>query len=230
MNIIKDYFKDWTFFEKTWLLLSTLIILVLSLYWKDTIIGTIASLTGIWCVVLLAKGKISNYYFGIINCITYAYVAYNYRYYGEVMLNIGYYLPMQFVGFFIWSKNRKNLDRGNVNIKIMTNKQRIFWSIICIVSIFGYGLILKYLNGKLPFVDATSTILSVIAMILMARLYLEQWILWLIVDAVTIIMWFVVMIQGGNDISILIMWIAFLVTGCYGLINWIKLYNNEMNV
>lgn len=230
MNIIKDYFKNWTFFEKTWLLLSTLIILVLSLYWKDTIIGTIASLTGIWCVVLLAKGKISNYYFGIINCITYAYVAYNYRYYGEVMLNIGYYLPMQFVGFFIWSKNRKNLDRGNVNIKIMTNKQRIFWSIICIVSIFGYGLILKYLNGKLPFVDATSTILSVIAMILMARLYLEQWILWLIVDAVTIIMWFVVMIQGGNDISILIMWIAFLVTGCYGLINWIKLYNNEMNV
>ena len=44
------------------------------------------------------------------------------KYYGEVMLNIIYYLPMQFVGFYIWRKNSEN--KKTVKVKVMSNKQR----------------------------------------------------------------------------------------------------------
>jgi nicotinamide mononucleotide transporter len=104
LNWITKYFKDWDLYEKIWLLISTIIIITLSIYWKDSIIGVIASLTGVWCVILIAKGKISNYYFGILNVITYAYVAFHQQYYGEVMLNLIYFLPMQFVGIYLWTK------------------------------------------------------------------------------------------------------------------------------
>lgn len=225
---IKNYFKDWNTYEKIWLGLFTAIIIGLSIFWKDNLIGIIASLTGIWCVVLTAKGKISNYYFGIINVITYAIVAYGWKYYGEVMLNIAYFLPMQFVGIYIWIKNRKQNDKDGVYVKFLNNKQRIFWLILSIIGVVGYGFVLQGLGGSLSFTDSMSTILSIIAMILMAGRYMEQWILWIVVDVVTIVMWFVVMLQGGNDISILLMWIAYLVNAVYGLINWIKMYKNQV--
>ena len=63
---IKDYAKEWSLFEKCWLLTFTPVNVYLFFAWNDTLVGLIASLTGMMCVVLVAKGKISNYYFGIV--------------------------------------------------------------------------------------------------------------------------------------------------------------------
>lgn len=224
MNKVREYFKDWTLWEKLWLGMFTLIIIGLSIYWQDKLMGVICSLTGIWCVVLVAKGRISNYWVGIVNIILYAIISYGYKYYGEVMLNAFYFLPMQFVGAYIWIKNKKSGTKDNVIVKFLTNKQRVLWSIISILGIIGYGLVLKHLGGSLPFIDSMSTVLSIIAMILMAWRFMEQWILWIVVDVVTIILWFAVMVNGGNDISILLMWVAYLINAVYGMSNWIQMY------
>lgn len=223
MNRIKKYFSDWDLYEQIWLFLFTLIIIFLSVYWKDSLVGVFASLTGIWCVVLVAKGKIINYYFGMVNVLAYAYIAYHQHYYGEVMLNIFYFFPMQFVGIYLWKKKTRSTQKNAVKVVYMTHKQRLFWSFITITATLIYGFVLKKLGGNLPFVDASSTVMSVIAMILMVFVFVEQWVLWILVDLVTIIMWWCVMIKGGNDIAVLVMWIAFLVNAVYGLYNWIKL-------
>lgn len=225
MNKINEYFKEWSGFEKTWLLTFTIIIIGLSLYWKDGIIGIAASLTGIWCVVLVAKNRISNYYVGIVNVIAYAYVAYQWQYYGEVMLNIGYFLPMQFVGLFLWKKNMEN--KKEVKVKFMDNSQRALLAIGSFVAIIIYALVLRLLGGNLPLFDSASTVLSVIAMILMAFAFMEQWILWIVVNIVSIILWVVALSQGGTDIAVLLMWCAYLVNSVYGLVNWIRMYHHQ---
>ncbi len=230
-NFVGNYFKDWNTYEKVWLFAFTAIIIGLSIYWKDSWIGVVASLTGIWTVVLVAKGKISNYYFGIVNVLAYAYVAYNWKYYGEVMLNIGYFLPMQFVGLYLWRKNKvSEKKKDDVKIFFLSNRARVVWGLVTVVGVIGYGYVLKGLGGSLPFIDSISTVLSVIAMILMAWMYMEQWILWIVVDIVSIIMWFVVLLSGGNDIAVLLMWTAFLVNAVYGLVNWIKLYKKQLKL
>lgn len=223
MNLIKRYFSDWYPYEKIWLFLFTFIIISLSAYWKDSLIGILASLTGIWCVVLIAKGKIANYYFGIVNVLAYAYVALNQQYYGEVMLNMFYFFPMQFIGIYLWKKKRLSAKKDEVRVVYMTNKQRILWSVITIIATILYGFVLKKLGGNLPFIDSSSTVMSVIAMILMVFVFVEQWVLWILVDIVSIIMWLAVMMNGGNDVAVLVMWIAYLVNAIYGLYNWIKL-------
>jgi len=227
MTVIKNYFSDWDLYEKVWLFLFTIIIIVLSVYWKDSPIGIIASLAGIWNVVLVAKGKITNYYFGIVAVTTYAFVAFTQKYYGEVMLNMLYFFPMQFVGFYLWRKRKASKTQGNVKVVYMTNQQRIIWLMITIIAIISYGFILKKIGGNLPFLDSASTVMSVIAMVLMVFAFVEQWILWIVVDIVSIIMWITVMINGGNDVAVLVMWIAFLVNAIYGLYNWIKLAKNS---
>jgi len=223
MKFVKNYFRDWTLWEKIWLFGFTALIIGLSIYWKDTVMGVTCSITGIWCVVLTAKGRISNYWVGLINVILYAIISYQAKYYGEVMLNALYFLPMQFIGAYIWIKNKKEETFDTVKTKFLTNNQRIFWIAICIISTYFYGVFLKSIGGNLPYIDAMSTTFSIVAMVLMAWRYMEQWILWIIVDVVTVIMWFVVMINGGNDISILLMWIAYLINAVYGAYNWIKM-------
>ncbi len=223
-KFIREYVKDWTLFEKIWLLSFTLINLYLFFIWQDSWIGLTASLTGMICVVLVAKGRISNYYFGIVNILAYAYVAYQSRYFGEVMLNMIYYLPMQFVGIYYWKKHvNKNKTKDDVKVRYMPWKEKGIWASISIIGIFSYGLILMLLKGTLPFVDSASTVLSVIAMILMVRRVKEQWLLWITIDVISIFMWVYVLFTGGNDISVLIMWSAFLVNAVYGYINWKKL-------
>ena len=220
---IKNYFSDWDLYEKAWLFIFTILIIGLSVYWKDKAIGIITSLTGIWCVILIAKGKIANYYFGIINVLGYAYIAFGQHYFGEVMLNMFYFLPMQFIGIYLWRKRRLSKSKDDVKVIYMSNFQRIIWLIITIMATILYGFVLKRLGGNLPFIDSSSTVMSVIAMILMIFAFVEQWILWILVDIVTIIMWYVAMQKGGNDIAVLIMWVAYLINAIYGLINWIKL-------
>lgn len=77
------------------------IITSLSIYWQDTIMGIVSATTGVACVVCTGKGKLSAYIFGLVNCVLYAIISYNANLYGETMLNALYYIPMQFVGFYI---------------------------------------------------------------------------------------------------------------------------------
>ncbi|MFH1638596.1 MAG: nicotinamide riboside transporter PnuC [Candidatus Woesearchaeota archaeon] len=221
---IRNYTKGWNLFEKWWLLIFTVVNIYLFFAWGDTVIGLITSLTGMLCVVLVAKGKISNYYFGIINVVLYSFISYQNRYYGEVMLNMLYFLPMQVVGIYYWRKySNKKKSSGGVLVKSLKWKERITWGVISVVGVFCYGLFLKYLGGTLPFVDSTSTVLSVIAMFLMIKRVTEQWLLWIAIDVVSIYMWFYILLQGGNDISMLVMWTAYLVNAVYGYFNWRKM-------
>jgi len=228
-NIVsfREHAKKWTLFEKIWLVLFTAINIYLFFAWNDSLIGLGASLTGMICVVLAAKGRISNYYFGIANVILYAYVAFSSQYYGEVMLNLLYYFPMQFIGIYYWKKNMNDEFVGEVKVKIMKLKERLLWIVACIGGIFGYGLVLKLLKGNLPFVDASSTVLSVLATVLMVRRVKEQWILWIAIDIISIYMWLDIFLKDGSNISMLVMWTAFLVNATYGLVNWIKMEKRQ---
>lgn len=218
--MIKEYFDNWTTFEKAWLATFTAVGIGLSLNWGSNIIGIIAMVTGLWTVVLVAKGDISNYAFGVINVVLYGYIALQSNFYGEVMLNWGYYLPMQFVGYYLW---KKNMDDDLVKVKSFTTKQRVGMYVGSIAAIGGYGLVLKALNGSLPFFDATSTVLSVVAMLLMAARSKDQWGLWIIVNVVSIYMWMTTFLETGNGITMVVMWSAYLVNAVYGYYNWSKM-------
>lgn len=72
--------------------------------------------------------------------------------------------------------------------------------------------------------DATSTVLSVIATILMLARYTEQWIMWVIVNVVSVVLWVMALMSGGEGaVTLLVMWIAYLFNSIYGYVNWRKM-------
>lgn len=218
------YFKDWTLFEKLWLGIFTAVNLYLFFAWHDTLIGLTASLTGMLCVVLTAKGKISSFYWGLINILTYSYVAFQSAYYGDVGLNMLYFLPMTFVGIYYWKKNTKKVEETKkLVVRSLNWKQKIFWFVLALIATYLFGLLLRAINGTLPFVDSTTTIFSIIATILLTKRYTDQWFYWIMVDLWSIVMWAFIFLRDGNQISMLVMWTAFLVNALYGYYNWRKL-------
>lgn len=231
--MLKEYFKDWNLWDWLWTYTASITGIWLGFFWGagdwNTVLSVVTCLTGLWCVILVAKGRIFNYYLGIVNVIGYAWIAYQYQLYGEVMLNAIYFLPMQFVGLYIWTKNKNFLIKDAVKIKFMTNYQRFMWLLLSVTATLGYGIVLHYMKDPVPYLDSTSTVLSIIAMILMAWRYMEQWILWIVVDIVSIAMWYIVIGENGaRDIAMLVMWSAYLVNAIYGSISWIKMYQKQM--
>lgn len=222
---MKKFFKDWTLFEKLLLGGATFLMCILSIIWKDSFVGFISTVTGIISVILCAKGKISNYVFGCIYVTTYAFIAYQNRFLGEVMLNLLYYLPMNFIGIFMWKKNMGASD--DVTTKHMSKKMIIGTGIGSIIAILLYWQLLNLLGGNLAIIDSVTTVAAVLAMYLQVTRYTESWIMWIICNLTSIVLWLVALItQGSNNITMLVMWSAYLLNSIYGYINWRKLENN----
>lgn len=225
MNKLKEILKreltGWKKWEVIWLLIATAVILGVSIYWKDSPVGIFAALTGIWCVILTGKGKLSSFWFGTVNTVLYAIVAWHAKYWGEVMLNLIYYVPMNFVGMYMWSKNMNKQTEEVVKKRLSLKSSIIAYSLV-ILGTIGYGFVLKLLNGTLPFIDSMSTVFSVFAQILCVKRCMEQWVLWIIVDVVTVIMWVYAFANGTGDIATVLMWSIYLINAIIMLVKWLK--------
>lgn len=220
---IKGYVKNeltgWKRTELAWLLAASVVILALSVYWRDNLIGILSALTGVWCVIFTGKGKRASFIFGTVNVVLYAYIAFGAKYYGEVMLNVLYYFPMNFVGWFAWKKHMNEATGEVVKERLSGGKSLVLYGCTA-VGIIVYGIVLKCLGGNLPFIDSMSTVVSVVAQILSVRRLTEQWILWIVVDIVTVIMWAVNFINGGESIATLIMWAIYLINAVIMYVKW----------
>lgn len=219
----KNYFSDWTLFEISWLIISTLTMLTLSIVWGDSPMALISGITGIISVVLCAKGKISTYAFACVNVGLYAIIAYQNRLFGEVMLNGFYYLPMNIVGFYMWRKQKD--DEGTVIARRLTAKQIILLVIGLLIAITAYWRVLVALGGNLQLIDSITTVLSIVAFLLQIGRFMEQWILWLIINVFSITMWSLLLGTPEGSVTMIIMFSAYLINGVYGFRNWLKLSN-----
>ena len=225
-----NLFKEWTWFERIWLLLFSIVNVFLYLKWDSGLIGLVSAMSGMLCVVLVAKGKISNFVFGIVNTATYAYISYGYGLYGESMLNALFYLPTQFIGLWMWQRHRSvnKVRDEDIEIKRLSVKG---WAIVVasvVVGAYAYMHMLMALDAQQVRIDSVAVVMSVVAQILLTLRYAEQWVLWILVNLLSIVLWVVTLSQsGGSDYTMPVMWTAFLINSIYGWINWLKLQQGK---
>ena len=193
------------------------------------IVGSLAGIAGVLCVVLVAKGSIWNYLFGIVNVSMYAYISYKAALYGDAALNALYYVPMQFVGWCQWRRRGAGVSQEDsrslqVKARRFTIHQRVLLAAGCIASVVAVGFVLKYIGDPQPFKDSTTTVLSIVAQALMALAFMEQWVLWIITNVVSVVMWSVCVARGEAHAAVMvIMWIFYLLNSLNGLRVWLKL-------
>ena len=195
------------------------------------VIGSVAGIAGVLCVVLVAKGSIWNYLFGIVNVSMYAYISYKAALYGDAVLNAFYYVPMQFVGWWQWRKRGAAMsqaeagDRGvQVKARRFTWEQRLMLGLGCAAAVIVGGYVLKYFGDPQPFKDSATTVLSIVAQALMALAFMEQWALWIVTNIISVIMWCICVARGDAHAGVMvIMWVFYLLKSLNGLRVWLRL-------
>ena len=137
------------------------------------------------------------------------------------MLNALYYIPMQFVGLAVWSKHI-NSETGEVKKRKMSLRGLVLLIVAIAAGTYLYGLLLQQLGDAMPFVDAFTTVSSVVAMIISVRMYAEQWWIWVAVDVFSVYMWWCDFRSGSDNMATLLMWVVYLGNAVIMLIKWEK--------
>lgn len=231
MKIVEFVNKEligWKKREIIFLSLVLFFILISSHLVKDTPIAVMSAICGIMYTIIAGKGKISCYFFGLAGSWCYVWLSLSNALWGNMLLYLCYYIPMQILGIFRWKKHLHNDTNEIIRIKLNT-KQRIILLLIGFVgSIFTSG-ILYFCHDKSPVADGITTFLSILGMYLTVRRAIEQWIVWFIVNGISVLMWLNLFMHGAKTLSTVIMWGVYFVLAIYFYFDWRKsLYREKL--
>lgn len=220
-NFIKNEFAGFDRHEQIFIPILLLSVVSISIFMKDNFVATIQAIFSLSYSVMAGKGKISCYFFGILGTLCYSYLAFKNAIYGNVLLQMGYFLPMEIIGIFAWKK-KINEEKHAVIKTQLTNKERIIYSLVIIVVAVGFSFLLRAWGAKFPLMDAFSTIFSIAAMYMTIKRCIEQWVLWTGVNILSATMWLFVFIGGVHTFATFLTWAIHLFLGLYFFFEWRK--------
>ena len=129
--LTQEFMRGYSLFDKLFMVSMLLVQIVVFCISPDSVLGVIAGISGVISVVLCAKGKISFYFIGFVQTITYTFLAWRNCFYGEVMENIFYLVTMVW-GIFVWKKNSTVDDNGSAHVEVLK-----FTPVMWVLSILG---------------------------------------------------------------------------------------------
>lgn len=221
VNFIRKEFYGWGKYERIIFPAEIVLIILLSLYLKDSKIALISAICGISYTILAGKGKISCYMFGLCGTLCYAFLAYKNNLFGNLCLYLLYYFPMQIFGIFKWKQHLKKDCQEIVKAKLSAKERIVYYSVSIIFSIVLY-LILKYFHDQSPMIDAVTSVFSIVGLLLTVKRCIEQWHVWFVVNGLSTIMWINAYLHGSNCFATVIMWATYFVLSIYFLHSWRK--------
>ena len=219
MKLIKD--KVLTKNEAIILSLIYMFLFVNAFITKDSVPAIINAFCGITYTFLAGKGLPICYLFGVAGSSFYCYLAYSGALWGNLFLYGLYYIPMQITGYFRWNKHLKSDKEEIIKTSLKPKESLILILISVILSIITIYL-LKITGDNKPVIDGITTILSIAGMYLTVRRCIEQWIVWIIVNGLSFVMWLQIALNGQKVYSTVIMWFVYLILSFYFFYKWRK--------
>lgn len=225
--MIKNYFKDWTKFELTFLICGLTVSILSSIIFKGTIIDTLYTSLYLITALLMSKGKVESYFVGFISTFFYGIVSYNQGYYGELIITIFLTFPIMIIGIISWLRNQDK-EEDVVIISSLPRKEIIIAFASQLILFWIYYFLLKAFNTDLLVISSISIVTSVLASYFEARRSELSLFCYIANDIVIITLWIIPVIAGETAlISVLVGPILLLINDIYGSYNWKKLKETQ---
>lgn len=215
---IKKEFGNLSSFDLAYLVAMLALQIIVFCVAPESPLAIIAGISGVISVVLCAKGKISFYFIGFVQTISYLYLAWQNHFYGEVIENVFYLVTMVW-GIFVWNKNLNVGEDGGqqVIVKKFTPIQWVLSIVGTVIATIVMGRWLTTIGSAQAYTDAATNVMAIFAQLLMVRRYREQWLWWLLIDVFCIKLWWV-----AGSWTMVAMYIAWTINCVYGWVNWTK--------
>lgn len=151
------------------------------------IIGVVVSALAIW---LTARRKMLCWPVGLVSVAVYGWIFYDAKLYSDMLLQ-GAFAIMQAYGWWHWLTSGHIAGAKTATTDPIVRVQPITWRGIwpgllagAIGSVVVGGLMSRFTDAALPWVDASLSSFSLVAQYWTARKYLASWGLWTIVDCI----------------------------------------------
>lgn len=156
-----------------------------AMQWLE-ILGVVSALL---FTILAAYEKKACWPFGIISSAIYVYLCVEIKLYQDAIINL-YYVFMAMYGWWKWNKPTA-IDKSTLKITTLTSKQRLHYLIMAsIFTAISGSFFYFYTDASFPFADAFTTVFAFLATWLQARKKIENWGVFLVVDAVSSVLYF----------------------------------------
>jgi len=153
------------------------------------------AISGLLYLYFAIRQKIWLWPLGLITSAVYVYVFFITRFYADMGLNI-YYVVISIYGWYNWLYGRDSQNKDRLPVSGLTRKL----SLTLLVITAGIYVILVYLLKTLPellnigvsellYWDAFTTAASIVATWMLARKIIHHWLVWIVVDAVSLVLY-----------------------------------------
>jgi len=120
---------------------------------------------------------------GMISALLYMAVFFHSKFYADMGLN-AYYFFISIYGWILWKKGGKGKEERPVSR--IRRRTALFLLAITALAFLGIAFLLKnYTDSPIPYWDALTTAMSFTATWMLARKILEHWIVWIVVDVIS---------------------------------------------
>lgn len=177
----------------------------------------LATLLGLINIGLIVRRSVWNYPFGLAMVAIYAWLFAqpDVRLYSDAGLQL-FFFVVQLYGWWNWV--RSEAESGEVAVLRLSPAGCVLWIAAIAVATLAWGALMhRFTSAALPWWDAFIAMTSVAAQLLMARRYLENWILWIAVDAVAIGVY-----AAKGLMLTAFLYAVFLIMSAVGLASWRK--------
>ncbi len=183
----------------------------------DIVLEITAILFGLASVLFAKNNNILVFPTGIISTIIFVYLLNKWGLVGDMLIN-GYYTTMSIYGWYIWT--RKTENKPEFPISQMEVKEYYQGFAIFIFTMLFVVMVYKYFDkftSWTAYVDTFTTGVFFVGMWLMAKRKIENWLLWIIGDIVSVPLYFY---KGYTFTSI--QYAIFTIIAIYGYLEWKK--------
>lgn len=183
----------------------------------DIVLEIVAVLFGLISVLFAKKNNILVYPTGIISTLIFVYLLNKWGLIGDMLIN-GYYTTMSVYGWYIWT--RKTNNKPDFPISRMSVKEYYHAIIIFMLTILFVVVVYKYFNKFThwtAYIDTFTSGIFFVGMWLMAKRKIENWLLWIVGDIVSVPLYFY---KGYTFTSL--QYIIFTIIAIYAYLEWKK--------
>ena len=150
----------------------------------------LATVLGLLYIIYSIKQNPVCWLFGILSSALYVFLTLKNGLYADMGLYV-YYVLIGFYGWYEWIYGNPKDKSKNLEISSLNLRLTIILGIVALALFIGIALVLKkYTNSNVPYLDSFTTSLSIVATWMLARKILQHWIVWIVVDLVSIGLYF----------------------------------------
>lgn len=178
---------------------------------------------GIISVLFARQNNILVYPTGLVSTLIYVYILLEWKLFGDFIINI-YYSVMSILGWYLWT--RKKNGATEFPISVMNRKDYLISSIIFTGTLLFVALVYYFFDKFThwtAYVDTLTTAMFFVGMWLMAKRKIENWLLWIVADIISVPLYFY---KGLTFSSI--QFLLFTIIAILGYIEWRKFLQKQI--